>query len=392
LVREFSLEVPLSTIDDAFRAYQSKDFLTARRICTDLADAGDAQARYLLGRMTSLGEGREPDPAAAASLYRLAAEAGHAGAQHSLAAMSALGRGVNQDFAEAMRWYCAAADSGDTDALFKVGIMYAHGEGVAVDLAESRRWWQRAAEAGHAGAMRCLGELHATGAGGVAKDVVTAAESYLRAHRAGDEHAFGLLLRLESDLQAAADAGSAVAQNALGIALQFDRKDSKAAAERFEQAAAQDHPESLRLLGVLCVTGQGVAKEEARGIALYRRAAELGDAYAQQNLGAAYDAAMGGLQRDVSAAIKWYRRAANQGLGKVNRRLAELLAERNRDRRDANEAVQRLSLAAMSGPADAEYHVAAGDGSWSVSMKERGTITALRGLNMDELQGLPDED
>jgi hypothetical protein len=27
-----------------------------------------------------------------------------------------------------------------------------------------------------------------------------------------------------------------------------------------------------------------------------------------------------------------------------------------------------------------------------VSMKERGTVTALRGLNMDELQGLPDED
>ena len=45
-----------------------------------------------------------------------------------------------------------------------------------------------------------------------------------------------------------------------------------------------------------------------------------------------------------------------------------------------------------SGPADAEYHVVAGDGSWSVSMKERGTITALRGLSMDELQGLPDAD
>jgi uncharacterized protein len=382
----------MPTIEDAFRAYQKQDFITARQICDDLAETGDAQAHYLLGRMNSFGEGGEPDPSAAVELYRLAAEAGHVDAQHSLAALYAQGRGVNQDFGEALRWYRAAADKGDSDALFKVGIMYAHGEGVAVDLTESRRWWNRAAGAGHAGAMRCLGEMYATGGGGLAKDAVTAADWFLRGNRAGDERAFGLLLHLMPDLEVAADAGSAVAQNALGIALMFGRKNPEAASSRFEKAAAQDHPESLRLLGVMCVTGNGVAKDEARGVALYRRAAELGDAYGQQNLGAAYDAALGGLERNVSAAIKWYRRAANQGQQKVNRRLAELLAERNRDRRDANEAVQRLLQVAMSGPADAEYHVVAGDGSWSVSMKQRGTIIALGGLSMDELRGLPDED
>jgi TPR repeat protein len=390
------------TIDDAFRAYQARDFLTARRLCTEQISTGPptdprqatarTQAHFLMGRMVSFGEGGEPDPAAAVELYRVAADAGHAGARHSLAALYALGRGVNQDYAEAMRWYRAAADAGDIDALFKVGIMYAHGEGVAVDLAEARSWWDRAAAAGHASAMRCLGELHATGGGGAAADPVTAAGWYLRASRAGDERAFGFLMQLVPDLETAAGAGSTSAQNALGIALMFGRNDPAAAVAWLERAAAQDHPEAVQVLGVSYMTGKGVPKDEARAVGLYRRAAELGNAQAQQNLAACYDAAIGGLERDISAAIKWYRRAANQGLSKLNQRLAELLAERNRDRRDANEAVQRLSMAATGGPPDAEYHIVAGDRSWSVSMQKRGTIVALRGLNMDELQGLPDED
>jgi hypothetical protein len=69
----------------------------------------------------------------------------------------------------------------------------------------------------------------------------------------------------------------------------------------------------------------------------------------------------------------------------------ELLAFRNRDRRDANEAVQRMMRVAQAGPADAEYRLVAGNGEWLVLMKERGTITAMHPITLDELQGLPDD-
>jgi TPR repeat protein len=138
--------------------------------------------------------------------------------------------------------------------------------------------------------------------------------------------------------------------------------------------------------------GRGVPKDEARAAGLYRRAAELGDTYAQFNLAAMIDQGLGGLERDVSQAIKWFRRAADGGIHEANQPLAELLAERNRDRRDANEAIQRLMRVAAAGPPDTEYRIAAGDGSWAVVMREQGRVVAMPGLNRDELVGLPEED
>src|SRR5262249_31122794 len=125
---------------------------------------------------------------------------------------------------------------------------------------------------------------------------------------------------------------------------------------------------------------------------LYQRGAELGDRYAQLNLAVFCERGQGGLARDVNQAIKWYRRAANQGLFEANQPLAALLARRNRDRADANEAVQRLMMVAVRGPEDAEYRLVAGDGSWSMTTTRRGTITALHGITLDELKGLPEED
>jgi len=346
------------TTQDALDAYKDKDYATARRICAELAD-GDAHARYLLGMMISFGEGGPEDPATAAGHYRLAADAGHAVAAFGLGALYALGRGVEKDFVQAMSWYQRAAELGDVDALAKIGLMHANGEGVPKDLAQARQWWQRAADRGQAEAMRCLGQLTAAGDGGLDKDAGAAADWFLKAHDAGDEHAFRMLARLRPQLELSGETGSGSAQNALGILLLFGVKDAAASAPWFERAAAQDRPESLRLLGYLYASGQGVEKDEAHAAELYRRAAELGDRYGQQNLGAMYDAGRGGLARDVSQAIKWYRRAANQGARDLNLRLAELLAERNRDRRDANEAVQRLVTAAANGPEDAEYRITA---------------------------------
>jgi TPR repeat protein len=379
-------------IQDALEAYHAKDYATARRLSSELADAGDAHARYLLGMMISFGEGGPSDPAAAAEHYRLAADAGHADAAYSLAALYALGRGVEKDYGLAMSWYQRAADLGDADALAKIGLMHANAEGVPMDLDQARQWWQRAADRGQAEAMRCLGMLAADGKAGLARDPGAAADWLLKAHNAGDPIAFRLLARLRPELEAAGEAGSASAQNALGVLLLVGAKRPSEALPWFERAAAQEHPESLRLLGYLFAAGDGVEKDEARAVELYRRGAEKGDRFAQQNLAASYDAGRGGLTRDVSQAIKWYRRAANQGVREVNYRLAELLAERNRDRRDANEAVQRLVMAASDGPAEAEYRIAAGDGSWAVVVTDRGDTTSMAGLDLTELRGLPDED
>lgn len=381
----------MPTIDDAVRAWQAKDYAAARAACAALADA-DPHARYLLGAMASAGHGGPPDPAAAAGHYRLAADAGHAVARCCLGAMYAQGRGVPRSTPDAVRWYRLAADGGDPEAMFRLGVMAVRGEGVPQNPAAAGRWWEQAAAAGHPGAMQFLGRLHANADGGYPRDPGTATLWFFRAWQAGLDEAERDIIGTRAALEEAAEAGSATALHALGLLLCFGHDDPAAAAGVFALAADQNHPEALGMLGHLYGEGRGVPRDEARAADLYRRAAERGDRFGQFNLAGMIDRAAGGLGRDVTAAIKWFRRAANNGMPEAAHRLAELLAERNRDRRDANEAVQRLMTVATAGPPDAEYRIAPADGSWAVVIRGRGAVVAMEGLKTEELVGLPDED
>ena len=255
----------------------------------------------------------------------------------------------------------------------------------AEDFTTARAICTELADHGHPGAMQLLGRLCADDPGQAAHWFFQAWQNGLNTEQD--------IVRVRADLEAAAEGGSAVAQNALGLILTFGEDDPAAAAPWFEKAAAQDHPEAMRSLGYLLGEGKGVPKDDVRAAGLYRRAAELGDAYAQLNLAGMIDQGLGGLKRDVSEAIEWFRRAAQQGLRDANQRLAELLAERNQDRRDAAEAVERITRVAASSPVGAEFRLAASDGSWSVTAKRNETAVAvsLVGLGVNEIQGLIDE-
>ena len=58
--------------------------------------------------------------------------------------------------------------------------------------------------------------------------------------------------------------------------------------------------------------GYGVQADDREAVKYYRRAAELGSAAAQHNLGTFYCAGRGGLRRDPNEAVRWYRLAAAQ--------------------------------------------------------------------------------
>ena len=125
-------------------------------------------------------------------------------------------------------------------------------------------------------------------------------------------------------------------------------KDNKIAMEWFEKAANQGHADAKYLIGLAYFNGEiGLSRNERKSIELFRGAAELGqsnaqfvlgsayaqglgfnrdvtelyakkaaeqgNAEAQASLGAAYARGAGGLPKDRDEAIKWYKRAANQG-------------------------------------------------------------------------------
>jgi hypothetical protein len=79
--------------------------------------------------------------------------------------------------------------------------------------------------------------------------------------------------------------------------------------------------------------------------------AAAGDAYAQLNLGAAYDNGIG-VEHDIDKALQWYQKAAEQGLAEAQFNLAHLLVT---EEISAVAAAEWMQKAAEQGMTDAEY-------------------------------------
>lgn len=128
-----------------------------------LADAQDANAQYLLGRMHEEGKGfPQPDPAAA---FRRMEQA--------------LAHGQPQ----ALQWMIARARGGDADAQVLLGRLYLDGNGPAGHDAESVRWVLVAANRGAGGGPAWLAAQGE--AGNAAAQFVLGRQAELRARKTG---------------------------------------------------------------------------------------------------------------------------------------------------------------------------------------------------------------
>ena len=152
------------------------------------AEAGDAEAQFILGGMYVTGVGVPQDAAEAVAWYRRAAEQGYARAQYNLGVIYAEGVGGPQDAAEAVAWYRRAAEQGNARAQSNLGVMYAEGVGGPQDAAEAVAWYRRAAEQGDARAQYNLGGMYRKGRG-VPQDAAGAVAWYRRAAEQGHARA-----------------------------------------------------------------------------------------------------------------------------------------------------------------------------------------------------------
>ena len=66
-----------------------------------------------------------------------------------------------------------------------------------------------------------------------------------------------------------------------------------------------------------------MSQSDTEAVKWYRKAAEQGNAKAQYNLGWMYDNGRGVVESD-SEAVKWYQKAAEQGHEKAKTRLKEI--------------------------------------------------------------------
>ena len=245
------------------------------------AELGSAEQQYWLGFDY---EYCVEDEAEAVKWYRKAAERGYLDAQLSLGRIYDDGEGVAKDEAEAIKWYRKAAEQGNAMAQVEIGNHYLDGTGVDEDEVEAAKWYRKAAEQGNANGQVSLGGCYLCGTG-VEKDEAEAVKWFRKA----------------------AEQGDASAQTFLADCYLFGRgvaKDETEALTWFRRAAKQD------------VYRAKTAKN-------YLKAVEDDDPEAQCHLAKAYQVGLCCAENEVEA-VKWYRKAAEQGHKDAETALQEL--------------------------------------------------------------------
>ena len=155
------------------------------------------------------------------------------------------------------------------------------------------------------------------------------------------------------EIEAKAEAGDTYCQALLGLCLY--RGNFTKATEFYLNTATQDNSAvQCKLLGWIYESGTGVEKDEAKAVQWYRKAADQGNADAQDHLGWMYVSGTG-VTQDEAEAANWYRKAADQGYANAQLQLGLMYKIGSGVEANEAEAVKWLLKAAEQGCRDAEF-------------------------------------
>lgn len=194
------------TLLAAREAFDARNCDSVENLLTPLANAGDAEAQFMLGYLyfiecdypahlayewlkkaaaqghanscyhlagfpTSSDFTPPIDATEQVDLLIQAAELGSVRAQYDLGAFYATGDWAGpKSVSEAIKWYTKAAQQGNSDAQYNLGFMLLDGEGVPQNSTEAIAWLSKAAEQGHDQAQRLLADVYNEGLFGISKD------------------------------------------------------------------------------------------------------------------------------------------------------------------------------------------------------------------------------
>lgn len=178
------------------------------------------------------------------------------------------------------------AEQGDAVAQDHVAYLYMSGWGVEQNYNEALKWLEKAVSQGNASAQNHLGIMYHNGTG-VACDLHKAGELWEMAAQQGNTNA---MLNLGGNL---------------------GRKGwQKKGMARFKKEAEMGNSYAQLCLGWIYKYGKGVMMNDSLAVKWFRNAAESGNAAGQWELGVMYENGEG-VERDYGKAIYWYRKAAN---------------------------------------------------------------------------------
>ncbi len=161
----------------------------------------------------------------------------------------------------------------------------------------------------------------------------------------------------------------------------YDDGDYQGADRIWRQLATEGDLESMFALGALLYQGPGdYPVNYIESSEWYRKAADLGHADAQYNLGNAYQKGLGVWQDDRQAAL-WWRKAAEMGLPKAAYNLGIQYVYGRGVEQDHDQALIWFRKAAAKGHPGAREVLAAGDFEIPVSEDDVTEVPAVLALN-----------
>ena len=148
-------------------------FTESLRTNKHLAEAGDPEGQYQLGKHFDYSWGVDRDAVKAEEWYEKAAMQGHIKAQHALGLLYADKSYIFANPKESVKWFRAAAEQGHASSQHFLAVAYVRGNGVIRNYGEAAKWYRKAAIQGEGMAMHGLAALYAEGLG-APKDLVKA--------------------------------------------------------------------------------------------------------------------------------------------------------------------------------------------------------------------------
>ena len=232
----------------------------------DLPPPAEAETQFQSAKTLIQADNPDRDPMKAFVLMKQAADQGYAEAESGLGFLYSAGIGTPRNDSQAVVWLKKAADKGVAKAEYNLGRMLLAGRGIPKDEKAAFQWIDRASQQGLLEAQLFQGEALYFGEHGQAVDYPAA-----------------LVL-----LKKAADAGSANAQNTVGVILRDGKvgtPDWVAAEACFRKAAEQGHARAQSNLGVLLARTPKEGAERIEALKWLMVADQRGEITAQKLLG-----------------------------------------------------------------------------------------------------------
>lgn len=368
------------TYRQGVKCVEDKDYSHAIKLFEMAINQGSVEALVDLGTLYFNGQGTKRDYHASFELNERAAYKGNRVAMRNLGIHYQYGYGVDIDLFQSVYYYRLSAENGFPEAQYDLGLAYLYGQGLPVNKKYGFYWIEKAADGGYVDALRSLGLMYENG-WGVKNDQRKAFEYFQKGVERGnnackenlayyyengivvgrDENkARSLYYEFFVGLQDKASEGDVMSMFRIGDIYQHGKsiihvpQDYYMAAKWYEKAASLGNASAQNALGALYYRGLGVAKNYEKAAYWYDESAKRGDVTGLYNLAGCYHLGRG-IEKDVTKAALYYQQSANLGMSEAQVSLANMYYLGDGVERDYVLAARMYQEACKIGNSEAFY-------------------------------------